>query len=118
MRLLVPLIISAALLNAQSNRTACEVTGAAAETLRSLPAMSDLSLSWEERMEPRRALAKKEPANWPLQIALQDPIRRQFFLGREWDEAIARYRALPDPILGKLLEARLLSPLHRQRSRQ
>jgi hypothetical protein len=39
-------------------------------------------------------------------------------MGREWDFALSYYRSLPDRQLGKLLEARLLSSLHRQKSRE
>jgi peroxiredoxin len=80
--------------------------------------MSDLSLSWQERYAPRRALAKKYLADWPLQFTLQTPILHHSDIGREWDLAIEHYRTLPDRSLGELLEARLLSPLQRKKSRE
>lgn len=117
MKTFVPLLLLAAALAAQSNRTACAVTGNTAERVRALPSMSDLSKSWGERMEPRRVLARQEPGNWPLQFALQEPILRGFHIMREWDDAIFFYRQLPDRALGQALEARLLAGLQRQRSR-
>ena len=80
--------------------------------------MSDLSLSWEERYAPRRDLAKKYPNDWPLQFALQQPILQHSEMGHEYDLALSHYRSLPDPVLGELLEARLLSSLHRKKSRE
>ena len=103
---------------AQSDRTSCSIPLDVESEYRSLPSMSDLSRSWEERYAPRRALAKKYPYDWPLQFALQVPILQHSDMGREWDLAIEHYRALPDRALGELLEARLLSPLHRKKSRE
>jgi hypothetical protein len=80
--------------------------------------MSDVSRSWKERYGPRRELAKKYPTDWSLQFALQEPILNHSELGREWDLAIERYRALPDRMLGELLEARLLAPVQREKSRE
>jgi len=80
--------------------------------------MSDLSLSWKERYAPRRDLAKKYPNDWPLQFALQQPILQHSEMGHEYDFALSHYRSLPDHLLGELLEARLLSSLHRKKSRQ
>jgi hypothetical protein len=118
MRVLCLLAAGSAALLAQTNRTACAVSAEAEQEVRALPAMSDFSLSFEERMGPRRALAAKYPDDWALQVHLQDPILRLSHLGREWDRAIAHYRSLPDRTLGELLEARLLSRLHRKKSRE
>ena len=103
---------------AQSTRTACTPAAPIEKELQALPSMSDLSRSWQQRMAPRRALAAKYPNNWPLQFTLQDAIRRYFFMGREWDQAIALYRSMDDRTLGALLEARLISPFQRRRSRE
>ncbi len=105
-------------LRAQINRTACAVSPAAEKEVLALPPLDDLSWSWDERMAPRRALARNYPDDWALQILVQDAIRGRFYLGREWDQAIDHYRSLPDKTLGELLEARLLSGLHRKRSRE
>ncbi len=102
----------------QSNRTACSIGLDVENPYRALPSMSDLSLSWEERYGPRRALAKKFPTDWPLQFRLQAPILAVPTMGREWDSAIEHYRALPDRLLGELLEARLLSLVRRKKSRE
>src|SRR5579862_5443259 len=102
----------------QSNRTACSIGLDVENEYRTLPSMSDLSRSWEERYGPRRALAKKYPMDWPLQFELQAPILIHPYMGREWDLAIEHYRALPDRALGELLEARLLSPVRRAKSRE
>jgi len=51
---------------AQSDRTSCSIPLDVESEYRSLPSMSDLSRSWEERYAPRRALAKKYPYDWPL----------------------------------------------------
>jgi hypothetical protein len=102
----------------QSNRTACSIAPDVEIDYRSLPSMSDLSRSWEERYAPRRALAKKYLTDWPLQLMLQSPILMHGDMGREWDVAIEHYRALPDRTLGELLEARLLSSVQRKKSRE
>lgn len=101
----------------QSNRTACSIAPDVEIDNRSLPSMSDLSKSWEERYAPRRALAKRYVTDWPLQFILQAPILLQATMGREWDLAIEHYRALPDRTLGELLEARLLSSVQRKKTR-
>jgi len=80
--------------------------------------MFDLSLPWEERYGPHRALAKKYPTDWPLQFAIQASILQHFDMGRECDLALLYYRSLPDRHLGELLEARLLSPPDRKKSRE
>src|SRR5438067_9140437 len=49
-----------------------------------LPSMSDLTLSWEERYAPRRDLAKKYSADWPLQFMLQRPILQGVDMRREF----------------------------------
>jgi thiol-disulfide isomerase/thioredoxin len=103
---------------AQSTRTACTPAAPIAKELQALPPMMDLSRSWEERMAPRRVLARKYPDDWPVQFTLQDAIRRQLFIGREWDQAIAFYRSMPDRALGELLEARLIGPFYRKRSKE
>ena len=103
--------------SAQSTRTACNLSPSAEKAVRALPSLNDLSLSWEERIAPRHALAEKQPNNWPLQIVLQDALRRRFYLGRDWDRTIAMYRRLPDRLLGDLLEARLTGSFHRKQSR-
>jgi hypothetical protein len=55
---------------AQSSRKASSLDPGVEEEYRALPSMSDLSLSWEERYGPRRELAKRYPADWPLQFML------------------------------------------------
>src|SRR6266478_3931827 len=117
MRTVTLLAVLSSLGFAQSDRTACSMAFGVENEYRSLPSMSDLSRSWEERYAPRRALAKKYPADWPLQFALQVPIQQHSEMRREWDLAIERYRAVPDRLLGELLEARLLSPVQRTTSR-
>lgn len=101
----------------QSPQTACAPAAPIAKEVQALPAMADLSRTWEERMAPRRALARKYPSDWALQFLLQDAIRRQLFQSREWDQAFAFYRSVPDRNLGELLEARLLSSLQRKPSK-
>ncbi|MGH9721707.1 MAG: hypothetical protein ACRD8O_15985 [Bryobacteraceae bacterium] len=118
MRVLSVLVILSGAVFGQSNRTACSLTPGLAQQYAALPPMPDLTLSFEERMAPRRALAKAYPADWPLQFLLQEPISGQFTLGREWDAAIAHYRSLPDRMLGEVLEAHLLSGLHKKKSRE
>jgi hypothetical protein len=103
---------------AQSNPTACSLSPEVEKEYAALPSMSDLSLSWEERYAPRRDFAKKYPTNWPLQFTVQEPILHHSDMGHEWDLALGYYRSLPDRQLGELLEARLLSPLHRKKSRE
>lgn len=117
MRTLVLFLLGTAILPAQSPRTACVVSPRVAEPLRALPSIHDLSKSWEERMGPRRVLARQEPGDWALQFLLQEPLLRRFQLGAEWDAAQAQYRAMPDRVLGDLLEARLTGGLQRKRSR-
>jgi thiol-disulfide isomerase/thioredoxin len=117
MRVLTLLPVLCGIASAQSTRTACTVPVSVAKEVQALPLMSDLSRSWEERMAPRRTLAKKYPGNWALQFTLQDAIRRHFQIGGEWDQAIAFYRSMEDRTLGELLEARLISPFHRRQSR-
>lgn len=118
MRIAFVIVISTAAAAAQSARTSCVISGPAAEAVQKLPSMSDLTLSWEQRLAPRRALARAHPGNWPLQILLQDPIHQRFYMGQEWDQTIDLYRRMEDRALGDLLEARLLSGLHRKRSRE
>jgi hypothetical protein len=110
-------VLLPAVIFGQSNRTACALSPEVEKEVRALPSMTEMSLSWEERVSPRRLLAMKYPGDWPLQIALQDAILRKFHIGREWDWAIAHYRSLPDRTLGEMLEARLLAGLHREKSR-
>jgi hypothetical protein len=117
MRTLALLAVLSSSLSAQSNRTACSLTAEVETEYLTLPSMSDLSLSWEERYAPRRDLAKKYPTDWPLQFMLQQPILQHSDMRLEWDLALAHYRSLPDRQLGELLEARLLSPLQRKKSR-
>jgi hypothetical protein len=117
MRTVTLLAVLSSLGFAQSDRTACSMALGVENEYRSLPSMSDLSRSWEERYAPRRALARKYPADWPLQFALQTPIQQHSDMRREWDLAIEHYRAIPDRLLGELLEARLLSPVQRKTSR-
>ena len=50
--------------------------------------MSDLTLSWEERDAPRRDLAKKYPADWPLQFMLQRPIVNGLATDLDFDLAL------------------------------
>lgn len=118
MHLVLLLAATAVIAPAQSSRTQCSLSMPVEKAVAALPSLNDLSLSWEERIGPRRALAERQPDNWPLQILLQDAIRRQFHIGREWDRAFAFYRRMPDRVLGELLEARLISSLHRKRSRE
>src|SRR6476469_4520423 len=117
MRTAALLAVLSSLAFGQSNRTACSIAPDVEIDYRSLPSMSDLSRSWEERYSPRRALAKRYVADWPLQFMLQTPILPHGDMGREWDLAIEHYRALPDRTLGELLEARLLSSVQRKKSR-
>ena len=118
MRTLALLAVLSSSVLAQSNRAACSLAPDIEKEYLALPSMFDLSKSWEERYAPRRALAEKYSADWPLQFTLQQPILQLFDIGREWDLALAHYRALPDHLLGELLEARLLSSLHRKKSRE
>jgi AhpC/TSA family len=118
MRTLALLTVLSSSVLAQSNRTACSLTPEVEKEYLTLPSMSDLSLSWEERYAPRRDLAKKYPTDWPLQFTVQQPIVHHSEMGREWDLALSYYRSLPDRHLGELLEARLLSPLHRKKSHE
>ena len=109
--LAVVLLLSGIIL-AQSDRTSCSIGADVEHEYRSLPSMSDLSLSWEQRYGPRRILAEKYPTNWALQFALQEPLLNSIdLLPHEWDLAIERYRSLPDPLLRDLLEARLLAKI-------
>ena len=117
MRTVTLLAVLSSLGFAQSDRTACSMALGVENEYRSLPSMSDLSRSWEERYAPRRALARKYPSDWPLQVALQMPIQQHSDMRREWDLAIEHYRAVPDRLLGELLEARLLSPVQHKTSR-
>ena len=103
---------------AQPNPTACSLSPEMEREFSALPSMSDLSLSWDGRYAPRRDLAKKYPEDWSLQFKLQQPILQHSDLRREWDLALAHYRALPDRQLGELLEARLLSPIYPKKSRE
>lgn len=111
-------LILAPVLAAQTSRAACELEGPARSQFNSLPALHDFSLSWEQRMAARRALAISEPGNWALQVALQEPLIRTPHLSRDWDLAIEHYRRLPDSTLGALLEGRLLARVRRARSRE
>lgn len=103
--------------SAQSTRTACNLSPSAEKTVRALPSLNNLSLSWAERIAPRHALTESQPNDWPLQFHLQDALRRRFYLGRDWDTAISMYRRLLDRLLGELLEARLTGSFHRKQSR-
>jgi thiol-disulfide isomerase/thioredoxin len=116
MRALILTLLAIVPLPAQPNSRACEIQESNQARFVALPKVNDLSKSWEERIAPRRALAQAYPGDWALQIALQDPIRNAFFLGSEWDLALAHYRKLPDRALGELLEARLLSGMQRKQS--
>jgi len=118
MRILLLLVLFSAAASAQSTRTACTASASIAKELQALPSMTDLSLSREERMAPWRAMARKYPDHWPIQFTAQDAIRRHYFMGREWDEAIAFYRSLADRELGALLEARLIAPFYRKKSQE
>jgi hypothetical protein len=62
MRILTLLTVLCGIASAQSSRIACTVPASVAKEVQALPLMTDLSRSWEERMAPRRALAKKNPA--------------------------------------------------------
>ena len=118
MRTLALLAVLSTAASAQSNRAACSLAPGIEKEYLALPSMLDLSLSWEERYGPRRELAKRYPTDWPLQFLLQQPLLHNFAMGREWDADLAHYQALPDPLLGELLEARLISSLHRKKSRE
>src|SRR6266478_1702548 len=102
MRTVTLLAVLSSLGFAQSDRTACSMALGVENEYRSLPSMSDLSRSWEERYAPRRTLAKKYAGDWPLQLALQTPIQQHSELRREWDLAIEHYHAIPDRLLGEL----------------
>src|SRR5438477_958240 len=117
MRTLALLAVVSSALWAQSNRTACALAPHIEAEYLALPSMSDLTKSWEERYAPRRDLAKKYPADWPLQFMLQRPIVNGIGMDREFDLALPYYQSLPDRLLGELLEARLLSSVYRKKSR-
>jgi hypothetical protein len=74
--LAVVLLLSGIIL-AQSDHTSCSMGADVEQEYRSLPSMSDLPLSWEQRYGPRRTLAGKYPTNWALQFALQEPLFEQ-----------------------------------------
>jgi len=112
------LLLLSGIILAQSDRTTCAMWANVEHEYRSLPSMSDLSLSWEQRYGPRRILAGKYPTNWPLQLALQEPLLTGSELVHEWDLAIERYRSLQDPLLRDLLEARLLAQIQPVKSRE
>ena len=99
MRTLALLAVLSSSVLAQSNHAACSLAPDIEKEYLALPSMFDLSKSWEERYAPRRALADKYSADWPLQFTLQQPILQLFDIGREWDLALAHYRALPDHLL-------------------
>src|SRR5256885_1593856 len=117
MRTLALLTVLSSSVLAQSSRTACSLAPNIETEYLALPSMSDLTLSWEERYAPRRDLAKKYSADWPLQFMLQRPILQGVDMRREFDLALPYYRSLQDRLLGELLEARLLSPVYRKKSR-
>jgi uncharacterized protein (TIGR03435 family) len=97
---------------------ACEAAPEIRAAISALPRMDDYSLSFEQRMEPRRALARKFPQDVFVQMAVQDAFRLKPELAGEWDAALASYAALDDPILEAFLEARLLVRLQRALSRK
>ncbi len=117
MRTLALLTVLSSSVLAQSSRTACSLAPDIEKEYLALPSMSDLTLSWEERYAPRRDLAKKYPADWPLQFMLQRPIVNGLGTDREFDLALPYYRSLQDRLLGELLEARFLSSIYRKKSR-
>ncbi len=97
-------------------RFACEATPFIRAALDALPSMDDLSLTYEQRMAPRRALARENPDDVFVQMALQDEIGNLPHLTREWDEALAAYRKLDHAFLGDFLEARLRLAFQKSRS--
>ncbi len=97
-------------------RFACEAASGVQAEIDALPAVDDLSHSYEERMAPRRALAKKYPYDVFVQMAVQDDASGSPHLWREWDEALAAYPKLDHPFLGDFFEARLRLALQKRRS--
>jgi uncharacterized protein (TIGR03435 family) len=97
---------------------ACEAAPEIRAAINALPRMDDFSLTFEQRMEPRRALARKFPQDVFVQMAVQDAFRLKPELAGEWDAALASYAALDHPALGTFLEARLLVRLQRELSRK
>lgn len=87
--------------------------------IEALPRMEDLSLSFDQRMAPRRKLLETYPTNLFALMAHQDAILDKPHLKDEWDRAVAWYRGMSDHTTGAILEARLtarLNPLAADRS--
>jgi len=94
------------LLNAALASAACVAAPEIQREIDRLPALSDSSLTLEQRMAPRRALAERYPEEYFAQLAAMPQLT--YSASQDWNAFLARYRAMRDRDAGDLLEAQML----------
>ena len=107
MRWLVVLILPIPCV-AQTDSAVCEPSRETIKALESLPPAQDFSISFEDRIGPRRALAQKHPDDIFIQRDYQNAFKRPSNPAGEFDRALAMYRARSGA-MPRYLEARLLT---------
>src|SRR6266516_6813715 len=103
---------------AQQLAAPCEPQPSTLRSLEALPAVRDISVPYELRMGPVRALAESNPDDFFVQRFYQDAFRGAFFLADEYDRALELYRRRPDHLLSRYFEARLLMNVQPKRSKK
>jgi thiol-disulfide isomerase/thioredoxin len=117
MRPLLFLLTAVPLLGAQGLNVPCEPSSKVLRLLEALPPMDDLSIPYAQRIGALRLLAQQNPDDFFIQRAYQESFRHNYWLGDEFDRALALYRERADP-LARYYEARLLMYSEPKRSRE
>ena len=117
MRSIFLLLTLALPLSAQDLTVPCETPVKTLRLLEAVPPLRDATIPYEERIGALRTLAKQYPDDFFIQRYYQDSFRREFYLGDEFDRALAAYRNRPSDPLSRYYEARLLMYAEPQRSR-
>lgn len=100
MKLIPLLLCNAALVSA-----GCMVAPDIQKEIDQLPLLSDASLTLEQRMAPRRALAERHPEDYFAQLAAMPLFA--YNASQDWNVFLGRYRAMADRDAGDLLEAQM-----------
>jgi thiol-disulfide isomerase/thioredoxin len=103
---------------AQAFSVPCEPSRETLKTLEALPPVQDYSISFEDRVGKRRALAEKYPDDFFVQRAYQAAFQRSpKNPAGEWDRALAFYRRRASSPMSRYLEAKLLMVAEPAKSR-
>jgi len=117
-RLLLIACLTGSLSFAQQTSYPCQPRPEVAQALAALPLPDDPNLTWEERIDPVRALLNRYPNDLFVHLHYQDMFSRTYWLPDEFDRALALYREMPEKAMSEYLEARLLWHSQARRSRE